>query len=64
MVEITGFGGIAVNVWLVWILPFIGSAIIAAAARAGLSSGRPDRRVPLLNRHHASRGMQAGASEA
>src|SRR5438093_1439678 len=36
MVEITGFGGIAVNVWLVWILPFIGAAIIAAAARAGI----------------------------
>src|SRR5437867_885586 len=36
MVEITGFGEIAVNVWLVWILPFIGAAIIAAAARAGI----------------------------
>ena len=36
MVEITGFGGIAVNVWLVWILPFIGGAIIAGVARAGI----------------------------
>jgi NADH-quinone oxidoreductase subunit L len=36
VVEITGFGGIAVNVWLVWILPFVGAAVIAAAARAGI----------------------------
>lgn len=36
MVEITGFGGIATNVWLVWILPFIGAAIIAGIARAGI----------------------------
>jgi NADH-quinone oxidoreductase subunit L len=36
VVEISGFGGIAVNVWLVWILPFIGAAIIAAAAKAGI----------------------------
>lgn len=36
MVEITGFGGIAVNVWLVWIFPFIGAAIIAGVARAGI----------------------------
>src|SRR5712691_2620563 len=36
VVEITGFGGIAVNVWLVWILPFIGAAIIAGVARAGI----------------------------
>ena len=36
MVEITGFAGIAVNVWLVWIFPFIGGAIIAGVARAGI----------------------------
>src|SRR5215467_5391167 len=36
MVEITGFAGIAVNVWLVWIFPFIGAAIIAGVARAGI----------------------------
>ena len=36
MVELTGFGGIVINVWLVWILPFIGAATIAAAARAGI----------------------------
>src|ERR671932_1377502 len=30
-----GFEGIAINVWLVWLLPFVGAAIIAAAARAG-----------------------------
>jgi hypothetical protein len=30
MVEtVLGFEGIAVNVWLVWILPFIGAAAIA-----------------------------------
>jgi NADH-quinone oxidoreductase subunit L len=31
----TGFEGIAINAWLVWILPFAGAAIIAAVARAG-----------------------------
>src|SRR5919109_1183259 len=30
-----GFEGIAINVWLVWVLPFTGAAIIAAVARAG-----------------------------
>src|ERR687896_10437 len=29
------FEGIAINVWLVWLLPFVGAAIIAAVARAG-----------------------------
>jgi NADH-quinone oxidoreductase subunit L len=32
---VTGFEGIAINGWLVWILPFAGAAIIAAVARAG-----------------------------
>ena len=36
MVEITGLGGIAVNVWLVWIIPFVGAAVIAAVSRAGI----------------------------
>jgi NADH-quinone oxidoreductase subunit L len=31
----TGFEGIAINAWLVWILPFAGAAIIAAVARKG-----------------------------
>lgn len=36
MVEGTlGFEGIAVNVWLVWMLPFIGAAAIAGIARFG-----------------------------
>src|ERR671922_1425021 len=35
MVEILGFEGIGINIWLVWILPFIGSAIVAGVARAG-----------------------------
>src|SRR5581483_9979563 len=30
-----GFEGIAINVWLVWMLPFAGAAIIAGVARAG-----------------------------
>src|SRR3712207_2326959 len=30
-----GFEGTAINVWLVWLLPFVGAAIIAAVARAG-----------------------------
>jgi len=30
-----GFEGIAINAWLVWILPFVGAAIIAAVARGG-----------------------------
>jgi len=31
----TGFEGIAINAWMVWILPFAGAAIIAAVARGG-----------------------------
>lgn len=31
----TGFEGIAINAWLVWILPFAGAAIIAAVVRLG-----------------------------
>jgi NADH-quinone oxidoreductase subunit L len=30
-----GFEGIAINAWLVWLLPFVGAAVIAAVARAG-----------------------------
>ena len=30
-----GFEGIGINVWLVWLLPFVGAAIIAAVARVG-----------------------------
>src|ERR671911_528141 len=30
-----GFEGIAINVWLVWLLPFVGAAIIAAIAWVG-----------------------------
>src|ERR671936_175066 len=33
MVQPLGFEGIAINAWLVWILPFAGAAIIAAVAR-------------------------------
>ena len=32
MVETIGFEGIAINAWLVWILPFVGAAIIAGVA--------------------------------
>src|ERR687894_1502256 len=36
MVEATlGFEGLAINVWLVWMLPFIGAAAIAGVARYG-----------------------------
>src|SRR5919108_616891 len=35
MTTTVGFEGIAINVWLVWLLPFVGAAIIAAVARAG-----------------------------
>ena len=35
MVQTLGIEGIAVNAWLVWILPFIGAAIIPAVARIG-----------------------------
>jgi NADH-quinone oxidoreductase subunit L len=30
-----GFEGIAINVWLVWMLPFAGAAVIAGVAKAG-----------------------------
>ena len=33
MVEPIGFEGIAINVWLVWILPFVGAALIPAIAK-------------------------------
>jgi NADH-quinone oxidoreductase subunit L len=33
MVETFGFEGFGINVWLVWILPFVGAAIIAGVAR-------------------------------
>jgi NADH-quinone oxidoreductase subunit L len=33
MVETFGFEGLGTNVWLVWILPFVGAAIIAGVAR-------------------------------
>src|SRR5919206_446612 len=33
MAGIVGFEGIAINAWLVWILPFAGAAIIAGVAR-------------------------------
>src|ERR671931_1239927 len=32
---VVGFEGIAINVWLVWMLPFAGGAIIPAVAQAG-----------------------------
>jgi len=35
LVEIIGFEGIAVNAWLIWILPFVGAAIMPAVAKAG-----------------------------
>ena len=35
MVGIVGFEGNAINVWLIWILPFVGAAIIPAVAKAG-----------------------------
>src|ERR671911_102544 len=36
MVEATlGFEGIAINAWLVWMLPFVGAAAIAGVARYG-----------------------------
>src|SRR5919202_1574543 len=34
MVGTVGFEGLAISAWLVWILPFVGAAIIAAVARA------------------------------
>jgi len=33
MVESVGFEGIAVNVWLVWMVPFIGAALIPVLAK-------------------------------
>ena len=33
MVESVGFEGIAINVWLVWIVPFVGAALIPALAK-------------------------------
>jgi NADH-quinone oxidoreductase subunit L len=33
MVETIGFEGIAINVWLIWILPFVGAALIPAIAK-------------------------------
>jgi NADH-quinone oxidoreductase subunit L len=35
VIEIIGFEGIAVNAWMIWILPFVGAAIIPAVAKAG-----------------------------
>jgi NADH-quinone oxidoreductase subunit L len=35
LIMAVGFEGIAINAWLVWILPFAGAAIIAAVARGG-----------------------------
>ncbi len=35
MVGIVGFEGNAINVWLIWILPFVGASIIPAVAKAG-----------------------------
>jgi NADH-quinone oxidoreductase subunit L len=35
MVGTFGFEGLGINVWLVWILPFVGAAVIAGVARAG-----------------------------
>jgi NADH-quinone oxidoreductase subunit L len=35
MIEIIGFEGIAVNAWMIWILPFVGAAIMPAVAKAG-----------------------------
>lgn len=32
---VVGFEGLAINAWLVWILPFAGAAVIAAVARTG-----------------------------
>src|SRR5919112_1045936 len=36
MVESVGFEGIAINVWLVWIVPFLGAALIPALAKKSL----------------------------
>ena len=37
MVETLGFEGLGINIWLVWILPFVGAAIIAGVARVANS---------------------------
>src|SRR5918998_1724977 len=37
MVETFGFEGLGINIWLVWILPFVGAAIIAGVARVANS---------------------------
>ena len=36
MVESIGFEGIAINAWLVWILPFVGAALIPALAKKNI----------------------------
>jgi NADH-quinone oxidoreductase subunit L len=38
MVETLGFEGLGINIWLVWILPFVGAAIIAGVARVSNKS--------------------------
>jgi NADH-quinone oxidoreductase subunit L len=38
MVETFGFEGLGINIWLVWILPFVGAAIIAGVARVSNKS--------------------------
>jgi NADH-quinone oxidoreductase subunit L len=35
LVESIGIEGIAINIWLVWILPFVGAALIPAIAKKG-----------------------------
>src|ERR687889_726649 len=37
MVETFGFEGLGINIWLVWILPFVGAAIIAGVTRVANS---------------------------
>src|SRR5512145_2660720 len=32
---VIGFEGIGINAWMVWVLPFIGAALIPAIAKAG-----------------------------
>jgi NADH-quinone oxidoreductase subunit L len=38
MVETLGFEGLGINIWLVWILPFVGAAIIAGVTRVSNKS--------------------------
>jgi NADH-quinone oxidoreductase subunit L len=33
--EIIGFEGLAINAWIIWILPFVGAAIMPAVTKAG-----------------------------